>query len=270
MNKSYFDNDLEFISVFKQLTQGKSNRSVFEKKILAFAHRWKDSEHPEKLFFWEAHSERVVFKEFCFRDIGMAQVGRKVTKDDLPGMYVLLALHYDFVSKEADFLPFDINLLASDPIDLELFRSKGMALHLLPSQYEDMVRDIQDANPRGLGGMYQRHKLPLDSKTRGERRKEMNKYLQLAVEWVCKDRGIILIEDGQTIKAGKKQGGSKQGRPRKYTDQQLEAMYKIYEDEIRSNGGHSRSAWNKVAGTYKIKTGDAARIACMEYRKKLK
>jgi hypothetical protein len=73
----------------------------------------------------------------------------------------------------------------------------------------------------------------------------------------------------QENKAGKKAKLKKIGRPRKYKDEQLSQMYNEYEQWYQETGD-SRGAWEKVAKFHSIKSGDAARVACMNYRKKLK
>lgn len=184
MSKLYFDNDLEFISVFKQLTRGESNRAAFDEKIVEFGQRLKDSEHPEKLVFW--------------------QTGREVNEeDDLSGMYVLLALHFDSVSKETHVISFDKNPFESESIDLDLFREQ-ISLRVLPMGYKDIISDIKGMKPKWLSGEFQKTYKPLDDGTRCEKKKELNKYLQLAVEWVAKDRGIVpeQIGDEHRIKPG--------------------------------------------------------------------
>ena len=59
------------------------------------------------------------------------------------------------------------------------------------------------------------------------------------------------------------------GRPPKYSPEILEAMIKVYEDRYRDKGD-SKGAWNTAAKIGGAPSGDAARIACAEYKKKLK
>lgn len=73
----------------------------------------------------------------------------------------------------------------------------------------------------------------------------------------------------QKTKAVKKLQAEKRGRPRIYTDDQLKRMLDSY-DEFYEETKDSKAAWNKVAKHHGAKNGDAARVACMNYRKRLK
>jgi hypothetical protein len=56
------------------------------------------------------------------------------------------------------------------------------------------------------------------------------------------------------------------GRPRKYTDEELKNMVNAYE-HFFGESNDSKGAWNKVADLFSAKSGDAVRVACIEYRK---
>lgn len=58
----------------------------------------------------------------------------------------------------------------------------------------------------------------------------------------------------------------KKGRPPKYSPDILEAMIKVYEDKYRDKGD-SKGAWSAAAKIGKAPSGDAARIACTNYKK---
>lgn len=61
----------------------------------------------------------------------------------------------------------------------------------------------------------------------------------------------------------------RKGRPREYTDDKLNSMQKVH-DDYYTEKQDSKYAWNKVAEIFNVKSGDAARIACMTHQKKLK
>ncbi len=77
------------------------------------------------------------------------------------------------------------------------------------------------------------------------------------------------VETGQETKPIKEPKTKKRGRPRVYTDDQLKRMLDSY-DEFYEETKDSKAAWNKVAKHHGAKNGDAARVACMNYRKRLK
>jgi hypothetical protein len=82
-----------------------------------------------------------------------------------------------------------------------------------------------------------------------------------------KDIERYKTEQGDAKKSRGKRKARKRGRPRIYTDDLLERMTKAYDHhygEINS----SKGAWNKVAELFGAKSGDAVRVACMNYQKK--
>jgi hypothetical protein len=60
----------------------------------------------------------------------------------------------------------------------------------------------------------------------------------------------------------------RQGRPKKYSDDQLQKMQNAYEKLYRELKD-SKVAWNKVKELYGCTSGNAARVACIKLKKKL-
>jgi hypothetical protein len=55
------------------------------------------------------------------------------------------------------------------------------------------------------------------------------------------------------------------GRPKKYTDDELERMQSAYVKHNRELN-NSKAAWNKVAGDFGRTSGNAVRVACMRLK----
>jgi len=58
------------------------------------------------------------------------------------------------------------------------------------------------------------------------------------------------------------------GRPKEYTDDELERMQKAYDDRYQETKD-SKAIWNYVADLYGKKSGDAIRKACSNFQRKL-
>ncbi len=66
-----------------------------------------------------------------------------------------------------------------------------------------------------------------------------------------------------------KEPSKKRGRPKKHTSDKLDGMQRLY-DELYRKTPDSKAAWNHVAKIFDVKSGDAARIACLKHQQKLK
>jgi len=101
------------------------------------------------------------------------------------------------------------------------------------------------------------------------RQDALYKMIQILKKAAYIENSEAQAETQQKAKPVEEPKEQKQGRPRKYTDEDLERMLSAYE-QCYQETNDSKAAWNKVADLYGAKSGDAVRVACIKHQKKLK